>query len=85
MLGIDKLSYQSRWRQADPMGKLVLYAVFLLAAMLSPPMYQAPLFTLAGNTALFPVGGVSHDCDITLAPTREPVVGYADRPLVVGV
>ncbi len=43
MLGIDKLSYQSRWRQADPMGKLVLYAVFLLAAMLSQPMYQALL------------------------------------------
>lgn len=43
MLGIDKLSYQSRWRQVDPIGKLVLYGVFLLLAMLSPPLYQALL------------------------------------------
>ncbi|PEH55660.1 energy-coupling factor ABC transporter transmembrane protein [Yersinia kristensenii] len=51
MLGIDKLSYQSRWRQADPMGKLVLYGVFLLLAMLSPPMYQALLLVfIAGLT-----------------------------------
>ena len=43
-----------------------------------------PLLTLAGNTALFPIGGVGHDCDITLAPTGEPVVGDADRALVAG-
>ncbi|WP_409306487.1 energy-coupling factor ABC transporter transmembrane protein [Pectobacterium sp. B1J-3] len=43
MLGIDKLSYQSRWRQVDPMRKLALYGLFLLLAMVSSPTYQALL------------------------------------------
>ncbi|MBJ7221545.1 MULTISPECIES: energy-coupling factor ABC transporter transmembrane protein [unclassified Brenneria] len=43
MLGIDKLSYQSRWRQVDPMRKLALYGLFLLLAMSCPPLYQALL------------------------------------------
>ncbi len=43
MLGIDRLSYQSRWRRVDPMAKLVLYGLFLLLAMISPPCYQALL------------------------------------------
>lgn len=43
MLGIDKLSYQGRWRQVDPMRKLALYGLFLLLAMTCPPLYQALL------------------------------------------
>ncbi|MEC5342016.1 energy-coupling factor ABC transporter transmembrane protein [Brenneria populi] len=43
MLGIDKLSYQSRWRQVDPLRKLALYGLFLLLAMICPPLYQALL------------------------------------------
>lgn len=46
MLGIDKLSERSRWRQRDPMGKLLLYGLFLLLAMVLPPLYQALLLLL---------------------------------------
>nr|WP_142017230.1 energy-coupling factor ABC transporter transmembrane protein [Serratia fonticola] len=43
MLGIDKLSEQSRWRHRDPMVKLWLYGLFLLLAMVLSPLYQALL------------------------------------------
>lgn len=43
MLGIDRLSYRSRWRDRDPMAKLALYAAFLLLALLGSPPYQALL------------------------------------------
>ncbi|TQI80157.1 cobalt/nickel transport system permease protein [Serratia fonticola] len=43
LLGIDKLSEQSRWRHRDPMVKLWLYGLFLLLAMVLSPLYQALL------------------------------------------
>lgn len=46
MLGIDKLSYQSRWRDVDPMRKLAAYVVMLLLAMTLPPVGQGILLVL---------------------------------------
>lgn len=43
MSGIDKLSYQSRWRDVDPIRKLVMYVVMLLLAMTLPPSGQGAL------------------------------------------
>lgn len=45
LLGIDKLSEQSRWRHRDPMEKLWLYGLFLLLAMVLSPLYQALLLS----------------------------------------
>ncbi|MCL2896839.1 energy-coupling factor ABC transporter transmembrane protein [Brenneria tiliae] len=50
MLGIDKLSYRSRWSQVGPMRKLALYLLFLTLAMSCPPLYQA---LLLGFIAVF--------------------------------
>ncbi|MEC5317817.1 energy-coupling factor ABC transporter transmembrane protein [Brenneria populi subsp. brevivirga] len=62
MLGIDKLSYQSRWRQVDPMRKLALYGLFLLLAMTCPPLYQALLlgFIAALTCWLLRVGSLRY-------------------------
>ncbi|MFC0228432.1 energy-coupling factor ABC transporter transmembrane protein [Serratia aquatilis] len=46
MLGIDQLSERSRWRQRDPLAKLWLYGLFILLAMVLPPLYQALLLLL---------------------------------------
>lgn len=50
MLGIDKLSDQSRWRDVDPMYKLVMYVVMLVLAMTLPPLGQGAVLML---TAIF--------------------------------
>ncbi|CAM4093038.1 energy-coupling factor ABC transporter transmembrane protein [Serratia silvae] len=46
LLGIDRLSEQSRWRQREPMVKLRLYGLFLLLAMVLSPLYQALLLLM---------------------------------------
>ncbi|MDX7991530.1 energy-coupling factor ABC transporter transmembrane protein [Xenorhabdus littoralis] len=43
MIGIDKLSYQSRWRDKDPRAKFALYLLFMVLAMGLPPLWQAVL------------------------------------------
>ncbi|KMJ44030.1 cobalamin biosynthesis protein CbiQ [Xenorhabdus khoisanae] len=43
MIGIDKLSYQSRWRDKDPRAKFALYLLFMAAAMVLSPVWQAVL------------------------------------------
>ncbi|OTA20299.1 cobalamin biosynthesis protein CbiQ [Xenorhabdus beddingii] len=43
MIGIDKLSYQSRWRDKDPRAKFALYLLFMAAAMGFSPIWQAML------------------------------------------
>ncbi|PHM38849.1 energy-coupling factor ABC transporter transmembrane protein [Xenorhabdus innexi] len=43
MIGIDKLSYQSRWRDKDPRAKLALYLLFMTLAMVLSPLWQAML------------------------------------------
>ncbi|MDX7997782.1 energy-coupling factor ABC transporter transmembrane protein [Xenorhabdus sp. Reich] len=43
MIGIDKLSYQSRWRDKDPRAKFALYLLFMVLAMGLSPLWQAVL------------------------------------------
>ncbi|MCC8379329.1 energy-coupling factor ABC transporter transmembrane protein [Xenorhabdus sp. PB30.3] len=43
MIGIDKLSYQSRWRDKDPRAKFALYLLFMTLAMVLSPLGQAVL------------------------------------------
>ncbi|WMY75923.1 energy-coupling factor ABC transporter transmembrane protein [Buttiauxella selenatireducens] len=43
MLGIDKLSYQSRWCRVSPLRKFALYLVMLVLAFALPPVGQAAL------------------------------------------
>ncbi|PHM74310.1 energy-coupling factor ABC transporter transmembrane protein [Xenorhabdus kozodoii] len=43
MIGIDKLSYQSRWRDKDPRAKFALYLLFMTLAMGLSPLWQAVL------------------------------------------
>ncbi|AYA40811.1 energy-coupling factor ABC transporter transmembrane protein [Xenorhabdus nematophila] len=41
MIGIDKLSYQSRWRDKDPRAKFALYLLSMTLAMVLSPFWQA--------------------------------------------
>ncbi|CDH03426.1 energy-coupling factor ABC transporter transmembrane protein [Xenorhabdus bovienii] len=43
MIGIDKLSDQSRWRNKDPRAKFALYLLFMVLAMGLSPVWQAAL------------------------------------------
>ncbi|WP_340620412.1 energy-coupling factor ABC transporter transmembrane protein [Xenorhabdus siamensis] len=43
MIGIDKLSYQSRWCDKDPRAKFALYLLFMTLAMVLSPLWQALL------------------------------------------
>ncbi|MDC9593771.1 energy-coupling factor ABC transporter transmembrane protein [Xenorhabdus sp. IM139775] len=43
MTGIDKLSYQSRWRDKDPRAKFALYLLFMTLAMGLSPRWQVVL------------------------------------------
>lgn len=43
MLGIDKLSYQSRWCRVSPLRKFALYLVMMVLAFTLPPVGQAAL------------------------------------------
>ncbi|MGB7802800.1 energy-coupling factor ABC transporter transmembrane protein [Buttiauxella sp.] len=43
MLGIDKLSYQSRWCRVSPLRKFALYLVMMALAFALPPVGQAAL------------------------------------------
>lgn len=43
MLGIDKLSYQSRWCRVSPLRKFALYMLMMVLAFALPPVGQAVL------------------------------------------
>lgn len=43
MQSLDALSYQSRWRQRDPVKKFVLWVLMMILAMSLPPAGQAAL------------------------------------------
>ncbi|MGK7286569.1 energy-coupling factor ABC transporter transmembrane protein [Buttiauxella agrestis] len=43
MLGIDKLSYQSRWCRVSPLRKFALYLLMMVLAFALPPVGQAVL------------------------------------------
>lgn len=46
MLGIDKLSYQSRWCHISPVRKFALYLVMMVLAFALPPLGQALLLLI---------------------------------------